>query len=252
MLLQCAQKQKTHLHCQTQFQSLRTGWGLSSVNCPSSSSIRASASGGAHSWSRSVAARIRFPEDTKAATLHTSRPTPTTTAQRATCTQWLLHNAHHSRQTKWGLWVGAMGRIDWIDLDKQSAESVKHRRHRRTLWVPGQVVGDGIEEKLSCLLPLIVKLLLVTEEQHKPCNVTGTRVGLKSRGNWFKTPHTEWLKDWHSCSPYAVCLGWWKVVQRCRLCFHRMQQSKNKELCSSSKHYSPHQCFCTVIPTAAG
>lgn len=59
-------KAKTYLHCQTQFQSLRTGWGLSSVICPSSSSIRASVSGGAHSWSRSVAARIRFPEDTKA------------------------------------------------------------------------------------------------------------------------------------------------------------------------------------------
>ena len=63
---------------------------------------------------------------------------------------------------------------------------------------------------------------------------------------------TACLEYWHSCSPYAVCLGWWKEVQRCRLCFHRMQRSKNKEMCSSSKHYSPHQCFCTVIPTGEG
>lgn len=30
-----------------------------------------------------------------------------------------------------------------------------------TLRVPGQVVGDGIKKELSCLLPLVVKLLLV-------------------------------------------------------------------------------------------
>lgn len=83
----------TYLHCQTQFQSFRTGWGLSSVICPSSSSMRASVSGGAHSWSRSVAARIRFPADTKAR-LHTSRPTVTTAVYQAKCTLWLLHNAH--------------------------------------------------------------------------------------------------------------------------------------------------------------
>lgn len=45
-------------------------------------------------------------------------------------------------------------------------ESVKNTELWRTLGVPGQVVGDGIEEELSCLLPLIVKLLLVTGEQH--------------------------------------------------------------------------------------
>lgn len=55
-------------------------------------------------------------------------------------------------------------------------ESVKHRQQCPTLWVPGQVVGDGIEEELSCLLPLIVKLLLVIGEQHAPCNVNGTQV----------------------------------------------------------------------------
>lgn len=39
----------------------------------------------------------------------------------------------------------------------------------RTLRVPGQVVCDGIKEELSCLLPLIVKLLLaigVTDTHH--------------------------------------------------------------------------------------
>lgn len=56
----------------------------------------------------------------------------------------------------------------------QSVKQVKHRKHGNTLRVPGQVVGDGIEEELSSLLPLIVKMLLVTEEPHTPCNVIGT------------------------------------------------------------------------------
>ena len=56
--------------------------------------------------------------------------------------------------------------MEWINLVRQVSESVEHRKHRHTLWVPGQVVGDGIEEELSCLLPLIVKLLLVTGERH--------------------------------------------------------------------------------------
>lgn len=47
----------------------------------------------------------------------------------------------------------------------------KHRKHKYTLWIPGQVVGDGIKEELSCLLPLIVNLVLVVGEQHTSCNV---------------------------------------------------------------------------------
>lgn len=83
----------TYLHCQTQFQSLRTGWGLSSVICPSSSSMRASASGGAHSWSRSVAARIRFPEDTKALcyTPHILRSLLQYTEQHSCCDCYITH-----------------------------------------------------------------------------------------------------------------------------------------------------------------
>lgn len=64
----------------------------------------------------------------------------------------------------------------WSGLILSVSESVKHRKHRHTLWVPGQVVGDGIEEELSCLLPLIVKLLFVTEERNTPCNVIGKLV----------------------------------------------------------------------------
>ncbi len=144
-----------------------------------------------------------------------------------------------------GAVTGAVHSVDWFS--QTVSESVKHTKDWCTLWVPGQVVGDGIEEELSCLLPLIVKLLLVTGEQHTPCNVIGTQVwwnSLKSYLNHFKC-----LKCWQSCSPCGVCLGWWREVQRCRLCFRRMQRSKNKELCSSSQHYSTHQCFCTAIPT---
>lgn len=36
----------------------------------------------------------------------------------------------------------------------------ERRERQRTLWVPGQVVGDGVEEELPRLLPLVVKLLL--------------------------------------------------------------------------------------------
>lgn len=64
----------------------------------------------------------------------------------------------------------------WNNLVKLLVNQVKHGKQGSTLWVPGQVVGDGIEEELSCLLPLIVKMLLVTREQHTPCNVIGTEM----------------------------------------------------------------------------
>ena len=51
----------------------------------------------------------------------------------------------------------------WINLVRQS-ENQLNTESIDTLWVPGQVVGDGIKEELSCLLPLIVKLLLVIRE----------------------------------------------------------------------------------------
>lgn len=79
----------THLHCQTQFQSFRTGWFFSSIICPSSSSIRASVSGGAHSWSRSVAARIRFPE------------VPNTPNYKSHVPQWLQQ--HTNARMRWCL-----------------------------------------------------------------------------------------------------------------------------------------------------
>lgn len=110
----------TYLHCQTQFQSFRTGWGLSSVICPSSSSIRASVSGGAHSWSRSVAARIRFPEDTKSCyTPHLAQRK----TEEAKFTLWLTHcTCYYRHNTK-----GARIQVVWsLDLSTGIvSESVK-------------------------------------------------------------------------------------------------------------------------------
>lgn len=69
-----------------------------------------------------------------------------------------LNNTHAVTDTggriQAGHWINLVGRL------------MKHKRHERTLRVPGQVVCDGIEEELSCLLPLIVKLLLVTGVTH--------------------------------------------------------------------------------------
>lgn len=48
-------------------------------------------------------------------------------------------------------WINSTGQLGQLNTESMG----------RTLWVPGQVVGDGIQEELSCLLPLIVKLLLV-------------------------------------------------------------------------------------------
>lgn len=112
-------KVTTYLHCQTQFQSLRTGWGLSSVICPSSSSIRASVSGGAHSWSRSVAARMRFPEDTKKQTLRYTPHVPRWQIQYTEPhAQWLLHNGHVVPDKPQGGVIGAV--VVWINLFRQS------------------------------------------------------------------------------------------------------------------------------------
>lgn len=81
---------------------------------------------------------------------------------------------HVVRDKPQGAVIQAVRSVD--SFSRTVSESVKQRKHWHTLWVPGQVVGDGIEEELSCLLPLIVKLLLVIGEQHTPCNVTGTQV----------------------------------------------------------------------------
>lgn len=107
-----------------------------------------------------MAARIRFPANTKAChTLHPTEKKGLAYPEPKNHQPSMVHTLLQAWEAKYKLCTL------WINLVGEGRKS-NTEGFWRTLRVPGQVVCDGIKEELSCLLPLIVKLLLVIGVTH--------------------------------------------------------------------------------------